>query len=162
MGAIKEGHKMVPVPGCEGCGITIFLWQERIFQTLQQSHLNVVGSSGNPMHLILCTSKCYFAKVPGLESASKIQPLGLRKDSCSALHQPLDTTQGPFGLVTDVWSTEIFFSPLVRGQVQTGTCFSSRVGYKTEVWPDVAAYAGNPLEGKTRKPQIQGQPRLQQ
>lgn len=54
-----------------------------------------------------------------------------------------------------------FLFPLVRGQVQTGICFFLMAGYKTEVWPDVAAYAGNPLEGKARKPQIQGQPRQQ-
>lgn len=50
---------------------------------------------------------------------------------------------------------------LVRGQVQTGICFSLMVGYETEDWPDVPTYAGNPQEGKSRKPQIQGHLRLQ-
>lgn len=51
---------------------------------------------------------------------------------------------------------DVFLFPLVRGQVQTDICFSLMVGYKTEVWPDVPASAGNPHEGKTRKPHIQG------
>lgn len=51
--------------------------------------------------------------------------------------------------------------PLMRAQVQTSICFSLMVGHKTEVWPDVEADAGNPLEGKARKPQFQSQPRVQ-
>jgi hypothetical protein len=49
---------------------------------------------------------------------------------------------------------DLFLFPLVRGQVQTGICFSLMVGYKTETWPDVPASAGNPHEGKAREPQI--------
>lgn len=90
-----------------------------------------------------------------------MQPLGLRKDKCSARHQPLDAAQAPSGLATDAWSRESCSFPFGEGPGTNWHLLFLMVGYKTEVWPDVEAYAGNPLEGKARKPQIQSQPRVQ-